>query len=378
MGPLNGIRVIELKGIGPGPYAGMLLADLGAKVISVERARQPTGIGAPAAHDIHCRGKRSITLNLKTAAGIETALGLIDQADMLIEGFRPGVMEKLGLGPNVCHARNSKLIYGRMSGWGQEGPLSNTAGHDLNYIALTGALAAIGDKDKPIPPLNLVGDYAGGSLFLVMGMLAALHAATLTGKGDVVDAAIIDGSASLMSILHSLYSLKSWAPQRESNLLDGAAHFYQCYETADGKFVSIASIEPQFYALLIEKAELDESEFADQMNPLEWAAKSGKLAGVIKSKTREQWVEIMQGSDVCFAPVLDFTEAPMHPHHQARQTYIKINGVTQPAPAPRFNTHSLTTPNAPSKEGADTEAVLADFGFSEQEIRNLSEKGVLG
>ncbi len=377
MGPLNGIRVIEFKGIGPGPYAGMLLADMGAEVISVERSRQASGIGAPSAMDIHCRGKKSIALNLKSTQGVETALSLIEQSDMLIEGFRPGVMEKLGLGPQDCHARNAKLIYGRMSGWGQTGPLAKAAGHDLNYIALTGALAAIGPKDKPVPPLNLIGDFAGGSLFLVMGMLAALHAATLTGKGDVIDAAIVDGGASLMGMMHTLHSLNAWAPQRESNLLDGAAHFYQCYETADAKFVSIGSIEPQFYALLLKKAGLDETEFADQMNPATWSVNASKLGEVIKTKTRDQWCEIMEGTDVCFAPVLDFTEAPLHPHNQARQNHIELNGVKQPAPAPRFQAHQLDTPEPPRAEGADTETVLAEFGFSEQEITALKQAGAL-
>ena len=368
MGPLHGIKVIELKGIGPGPYATMLLADMGAEVITVERGTTPSGIGFPSALDVNSRGKRSIALNLKSSEGLEALLRLIDSADMLVEGYRPGVAEKLGFGPEVCHARNPKLIYGRMTGWGQTGPLSKVAGHDINYIALTGSLAAIGTAEQPLPPLNIVGDYAGGSLFLVMGMLAALHVATTTGQGDVVDAAITDGSASLMSIAYTSHALKAWAPRRQSNLLDGAAPFYRCYECADGKHISIGSIEPQFYALLIDLADLDADAFGDQHNIASWADKTQQLATVFKTKTRDQWCEIMEGTDVCFAPVLDFTEAPLHPHHQARETYIDIGGVVQPAPAPRFQQRTLPKPSQGPSEGADTEAVLAELGFAEDEI----------
>ena len=377
MGPLDGIKVIEMRGIGPGPYAGMLLADMGAEVICIDRARKASGIAPPAQHQIHSRGKKSVAINLKSADGVATLLSLIEQSDMLIEGFRPGVMEKLGLSPEICHARNPKLIYGRITGWGQTGPLAKTAGHDLNFISLTGALAAIGPQDKPVPPLNLVGDYAGGSLFLVMGMLAALHVATLTGKGDVIDAAITDGSASLMGIVHTAYSLKGWMPSRESNLLDGGAHFYRCYETADGKQLSIGSIEPQFYALLMEKAELDPEVFGQQMNPAQWADKGEMLSKVIKQKTRDQWNEIFAGTDACVAPVLDFTEAPMHEHNKARATYISLNGVTQPAPAPRFANHVAEQPKMSGSEGSDTKSVLSEFGFDEAELEALEQSGAL-
>lgn len=377
MGPLDGIKVIEMRGIGPGPYAGMLLADMGAEVICIDRARKASGIAPPAQHQIHSRGKKSVAINLKSADGVATLLSLIEQSDMLIEGFRPGVMEKLGLSPEICHARNPKLIYGRITGWGQTGPLAKTAGHDLNFISLTGALAAIGPQDKPVPPLNLVGDYAGGSLFLVMGMLAALHVATLTGKGDVIDAAITDGSASLMGIVHTAYSLKGWMPSRESNLLDGGAHFYRCYETADGKHLSIGSIEPQFYALLMEKAELDPEVFGQQMNPAQWADKGEMLSKVIKQKTREQWDEIFAGTDACVAPVLDFTEAPMHEHNKARATYISLNGVTQPAPAPRFANYVAEQPKMSGSEGSDTKSVLSEFGFDEAELEALEQSGAL-
>ncbi|GAA6137233.1 CaiB/BaiF CoA-transferase family protein [Arenicella sp. 4NH20-0111] len=377
MGPLNGVKVIELKGIGPGPYAGMLLADMGAEVIVVERARSPNGISFPASVDINCRGKSSIALNLKNEKGVETLLKLIESADMLLEGFRPGVAEKLGFGPEVCHQRNAKLVYGRVTGWGQYGPLSQVAGHDINYISLTGVLAATGESAKPTPPLNLVGDYAGGSLFLVMGMLAALHAAKETGVGDVIDAAITDGSANLMSVIHTSASIKAWQPNRSANMLDGGAHFYRTYETSDAKFVSVGSIEPQFYDLLLERAELDSSLFSDQHNPGKWREMGIELEQVFKAKTRDQWCEILEGTDVCFAPVLDYTEAPMHPHNKARETYIKLNGITQPAPAPKFSNNELSKPEAPRKEGQDTEVILQSVGFTDSEIQELIISGAV-
>lgn len=377
MGPLKGIKVIELKGIGPGPYAGMLLADMGAEVVSVERSRGPNGVSLPASIDVICRGKKSIVLNLKHPDGLATLLKLIESADMLIEGYRPGVAEKLGFGPDVCHTFNPALIYGRITGWGQTGPLANVAGHDINYISLTGALAAIGGQDQPVPPLNLIGDYAGGSLFLVMGMLAALHAAKQTGKGDVIDAAITDGSANLMSMIYSLQQARSWQPKRAANLLDGAAHFYRTYETADNKFVSIGSIEPQFYALLIEKAGLDKRRFAAQHDASRWPDMAIEMEDVFKQRTRDEWCDIMEGTDVCFAPVLDYNEAATHPHNQARDTYIDVGGVTQPAPAPRFAEHSCAKPSAPSSEGHDTQSVLRDCGFSESDVAELVRSGAI-
>ncbi len=377
MGPLSGIKVIEIKGIGPGPFAGMLLADLGAEVIVVERSRQPSGISFPSSVDINCRGKRSIALNLKTKQGLETLLSLVKTADMLIEGFRPGVAEKLGFGPSVCHELNAKLVYGRITGWGQTGPLSQVAGHDINYISLTGALAAIGTSNSPVPPLNLVGDYAGGSLYLVMGMLAALHSAQKDGKGDVVDAAITDGTASLMSVIHTSAKLGAWQTQRQSNMLDGGAHFYRTYKTADGKHISIGSIEPQFYALLIEKAQLDPKEFQNQLDPRGWSELSEKLEDVFSQKTRDEWCEIMEGTDICFAPVLDYSEAQNHPHNQARSTYIDIAGTVQPAPAPKFSENVLDRPNPPESEGLSTESVLLDAGFSEDEIQELIDCGAI-
>lgn len=377
MGPLAGIKVIELKGIGPGPYAGMLLADMGAEVIVIERSRHPNGIANASEKDINSRGKKSISLNLKHPDGIETLLKLVESADMLLEGFRPGVTERLGFGPAVCHARNPQLIFGRITGWGQTGPLAKVAGHDINYISIAGALGSIGTKYKPIPPLNLVGDYAGGSLFLVMGMLAALHERNQSGKGQVIDAAITEGTASLMSVFYSLHNVGQWTPTRGSNLLDGGAHFYDTYETADGKFVSIGSIEPQFYQMLIEKAELDPAQFANQNDPKNWPELKKALEKVFKARTRDQWCELLEGSDVCFAPVLDFTEAPQHPHNIARSTFIKIDGVVQPGIAPKFSRSDCATPAAPKAEGCDTESVLRNLGLLDEDIQNLRSSGAV-
>ncbi len=377
MGPLAGIKLLEMKGIGPGPYAGMLLADMGAEVIVVERSTSSSSIAAPSKTDPNSRGKKSIALNLKSAEGLATLLTLVEQVDGIFEGFRPGVAERLGFGPDECLKRNPKLVYGRMTGWGQTGPLANSAGHDINYISLTGSLAAIGDSKKPIPPLNLVGDYAGGSMFLVMGMLAAIIHAQKTGEGQVIDTAITDGSASLMSMFYGMDNLGLWNTNRGGNLLDGAAHFYDVYETLDGKFVSIGSIEPQFYAQLIEKANLDPELFAEQLNPAKWPELKERLTEVFKSKTRDQWCELMEGTDICFAPVLDYREAPLHAHNQARQTYVELGGVTQPAPAPRFSKSQLPQPRQGSAEGADTDTVLAGFGFEAGEIAALKSSGAI-
>jgi alpha-methylacyl-CoA racemase len=296
---------------------------------------------------------------------------------MLFEGFRPGVAERLGFGPEHCHARNPRLVYGRITGWGQTGPLAKTAGHDINYISLTGSLAAIGNPDKPTVPLNLVGDYAGGSMYLVMGMLAALYEAQRSGKGDVIDAAITDGSASLMSMFHSMDKLGAWIPERGSNMLDGPAPFYDVYETSDGRFVSIGSIEPQFYALLVEKTGVDPEAFANSYDKSQWPQMKERLIEVFKTKSQAQWCELMEGTDLCFAPVLNYREAPAHPHNAARNTYIDIDGLTQPAPAPRFARSDCATPSSPSSEGADTQEVLTQWGFSEQEITALGVDGAL-
>lgn len=376
MGPLQGIKIIEMGAIGPGPFAGMLLADMGAEVIVVERYSVSKEHRMP---DCNRRGKKSIALNLKQPEGVETLLQLIEQADVLFEGFRPGVIERLGLGPDICLARNPRLIYGRMTGWGQEGPLAKAAGHDINYISLTGALFATGRADdKPVPPLNLVGDYGGGGMFLVTGILAALIETQRSGKGQVVDAAMTDGSAVLMSIFNSLHAMGMWTPKRGVNLLDSGAHFYDTYETKDGKYVSIGSLEPQFYAQLIEKAGLDPERFSNQMNQREWPTLKEKLSEVFKRKTQAEWCEIMEGSDVCFAPVLDFIEAQQHPHNVARETYIEVDGLVQPAPAPRFSRTPSEVQFGPRAAGENTDEVLQTWGFSADRIRELREGKALG
>ena len=331
-GPLAGVRSVEFAGIGPGPFACMLLADMGAEVVTLDRVGARKNLKS-----VSGRGRKVVELDLKNQASIAQVLDLLANADALIEGFRPGVMERLGLGPDVVQARNPRLVYGRMTGWGQEGPLAQAAGHDINYISLTGALAAIGPKEKPVPPLNLVGDFGGGALYLVVGVLAALLEAKKSGKGQVVDAAMCDGAASLMSMFFDMTAMGRWTEGRENNFLDGGAHFYGVYECACGNFISIGSIEPQFYALLRQLAGLTDSGFDAQMDRKAWPALRQKLVDVFKTKTREEWCKIMEGTDVCFAPVLTMAEAPQHPHMAARKIFISRHGVTQPAPAPRFS-----------------------------------------
>ncbi len=331
-GPLAGYRVVEFAGIGPGPFACMLLADMGAEVVTLDRVGAKKNMKSVAG-----RGRRMIELDLKDRGAIAQVLDLLAGADALIEGFRPGVMERLGLGPDVVLARNPKLVYGRMTGWGQQGPLAQAAGHDINYISLTGALAAIGPAERPVPPLNLVGDFGGGALYLVVGVLAALLEASKSGEGQVVDAAMCDGAASLMSMFFDMAAIGRWSEGRENNFLDGGAHFYGVYECACGNFISIGSIEPQFYALLREHAGLSDAAFDAQMDRNAWPALKAKLTEVFRSKTREEWCKIMEGTDICFAPVLTMAEAPDHPHMAARGVFVKRHGVTQPAPAPRFS-----------------------------------------
>jgi alpha-methylacyl-CoA racemase len=331
-GPLKGVRVIEFAGIGPGPFACMMLADMGAEVITLDRVGARKNLKSVAG-----RGRKVVELDLKDKASIAKVLDLLANADALIEGFRPGVMERLGLGPDVVLARNPRLVYGRMTGWGQSGPLALAAGHDINYISVTGALAAIGGKDKPVPPLNLVGDFGGGALYVVVGVLAALLEAGKSGKGQVVDAAMCDGAASLMSMFFDMTAAGRWKEERESNMLDGGAHFYGVYECKDGKFVSIGSIEPQFYALLRKLANLTDADYDAQMEAKGWPSLKEKLNKVFKSKTRDEWCAIMEGSDVCFAPILTMSEATKHPHMTAREVFVNRHGVMQPAPAPRFS-----------------------------------------
>ena len=371
MGPLKGYRILEIAGIGPGPFCGMILSDLGAEVIRVDRA---SARGSGNKFDVLSRGRRSIAVDLKNRDGVETVLRLVEKCDALFEGFRPGVMEKLGLGPEVCQGRNEKLVYGRMTGWGQHGTIEKAAGHDINYIALSGALHAIGRAgEKPVPPLNLVGDFGGGGMLLALGIVAALLEAQKSGKGQVVDAAMTDGSALLMAMMYGFHGMGTWSNNRGKNLLDTGTHFYETYECADGKWVAIGSIEPQFYALLMEKAELTDPDFKNQMNPAKWPELKEKLAAVFKEKTRDQWCELMEGTDVCFAPVLDFDEAPKHPHNVARETFVEVGGVTQPAPAPRFSRTPGEIQTAPAKAGAQTDEILADCGFSASEIASLKE-----
>ena len=366
-GPLNGIKIVEFAGIGPGPFCAMLLSDMGAEIIRIDRKGSRGG----SVNDIGSRGRKSVALDLKKPEGIEACLKLIEAADVVQEGFRPGVMERLGLGPDVCLARNPKLVYGRMTGWGQYGPLANAAGHDINYIALTGALAAIGRKEAPVPPLNLVGDFGGGALYLAMGICAALIEAGKSGKGQVVDCAMTDGATSLMSMFYGMKASGIWSTNRSDNMLDGAAHFYDVYETADGKFVSIGSIEPQFYALLREKAGFDDSAFDAQMDRSAWPELKQKVADAFKTKNRDEWDAIMLGTDICYAPVLDMDEAYHHPHNQARETLVEIDGVVQPNVAPRFSrTESKIQGPAPTN-GQHNDTALNEWGFSDDEVAAL-------
>jgi alpha-methylacyl-CoA racemase len=371
MGPLNGYTVIELAGIGPAPMGGMMLADMGAEVIRIDRA------GGMVMKDVSTRGKKSVVVNLKDPNGLETLLRMVENADVLIDPYRPGVCEKLGIGPSVCLARNPKLIFARMTGWGQEGPLAQSAGHDINYISITGALYAMGRKgEKPVPPLNLVGDMGGGGMLLVNGVLAALLETANSGKGQVIDVAMVDGAAQLMWMFHSFEAMGLWdATERESNMLDGGAHFYDTYECADGEYISIGSIEPQFYALLKERAGLTEEDFGAQNDQSQWSAMKEKLTTVIKQKTQAQWSEIMEGTDVCFAPVLNFLDAPKHPANIARNTYIEVDGLVQPAPAPRFGRTPSEVRHGGHDVGQDTDAVLMEMGFGEQELAGLRADG---
>jgi alpha-methylacyl-CoA racemase len=372
-GPLHSVKVLEFAGIGPGPFCGMLLSDLGADVVRIDRKGGARG----AKSDITARGRRSVAMDLKSSAAVEACLCLMETADAVFEGFRPGVMERLGLGPETALARNPRLVYGRMTGWGQDGPLASAAGHDMNYIALTGALHAIGVDDKPVPPLNLIGDFGGGALYLAFGLLAAVIHARATGKGQVVDCAMIDGAASLMAMFYGFKAAGMWKETRRSNLLDGGAHFYDTYRCADGLWVSIASIEPQFYALLLEKTGISDPEFGAQMDRASWPALRLRLAAVIATKTREEWRAIMEGSDVCFAPVLTLEEAPAHPHNVARKTFVEVDGVVQPAPAPRFSSSPGAVAGPPPTAGAHNRAALTDWGFSEAQIDALQAAGAL-
>jgi len=378
-GPLHGVTVVEMAAIGPCPFAGMLLADMGAHVVRIDRLPGPRRpIDDWTANDtLVDRGRLSVALNLKQPRGVALALDIIAGADILIEGFRPGVMERLGLGPEHCRVRNPRLVYGRMTGWGQTGPLAQTAGHDINYIALTGALHAMGSADRaPTPPLNLVGDYGGGALYLAMGVLAALVDAARTGQGQVVDAAMVDGAASLMTMAYSLMARGQWSNRRQSNLIDGAAPFYGVYECADGKFLALGAIEPQFYAELLRRCDIRDPDFQDQWDTARWPDLRQRMAAQLRTRNRDEWCTLLAGSDACAAPVLDMHEAPHHPHLQARNTFVEVDGVNRPSPAPRFE-RGQEQVNAPPKIGADTHHVLSKLGLDARQIAALQADNVI-
>ena len=375
MSTLKGTKIIEIAGIGPAPFAGMLLADMGAEVILVDR-KQNYGKGSK--FEVSGRGKKSIAVDLKSEKGIELVLKLVESADALIEGFRPGVMERLGLGPEICLQKNENLIFGRMTGWGQTGPLANAAGHDINYISLAGALGSTGRNGQPpAPPLNLIGDFGGGGMLLALGICAALVNVKNGGKGQVIDAAMTEGTAQLMSMIYGMKASGFWTDQQQSNLLDGATHFYDSYECKDGKFVSLGSIEPQFYSILLDKMELDSNEFSEQMNREKWNEYKAKFKKVFLSKTRDEWCEIMEGTDICFAPVLSMDEAINHPHNKERNAFSTIDEVIQPSPAPLFSETPSKIKHLQNPIGEDTKEILDSIGWTEQ-IDDLISSMVIG
>jgi alpha-methylacyl-CoA racemase len=376
-GPLQGLKVVEMAGLGPAPFCAMMLADMGADVVRIERPGAPSVTGAAGRFDVTARSRRALALDLKNPLATSAVLALVEQADVLIEGFRPGVMERLGLGPEPCMARRPSLVYGRMTGWGQSGPLAQAAGHDINYIALTGALHAIGGPSAPpVPPLNYVGDFGGGAMMLAFGVLCALHHARNGGAGQVVDAAMTDGAALLSAMMYGMHAAGAWSNRRGENMLDGGAHFYGCYECSDGRHVSIGSIEPQFYAQLLQRTGIEDAEFSAQLDAARWPRLKARLADVFRTRTRDEWCKRMEGSDVCFAPVLDWDEAPQHPHNVARQTFVTVDGVVQPAPAPRFSATPAAPPRAASLAG-ESAAVFSDWGVAPQTLQSLREAGLV-
>lgn len=380
MGPLAGVRIVEMSGIGPGPVCGMMLADLGADVTVVDRKGATLQLGpTEPKNDLTRRGKRSIALDLKTPGAAEVVLKLVESADGLIEGFRPGVMERLGLGPEACLARNPRLVFGRLTGWGQSGPLAPVAGHDLNYVALTGILHHAGQRNAPPTiPATIVGDVGGGALFMALGIVSGILNARATGKGQVVDAAIVDGCAVMSALMQSARLMGRWSDRRESNFLDGAAHWYDSYQCSDGLYVTVGALEPQFYRLLLEKLGLQGQGLEDaHFDVKRWPELSEKFAAIFRTRTRAEWCELLEGTDVCFAPVLNFGEAMEHPHNVARGTYPLVNGVRQPAPAPRFSATPSEIGRAPVPIGTDTRDVLASIGCSEAEISGLAGAGVI-
>jgi alpha-methylacyl-CoA racemase len=376
-GPLAGLRIIEIAGIGPGPFCAMLLADMGAEVIRVNRS-------AGAALDVAelpflARGRRSIALDLKSEAGLGALLKLVEKADALIEGFRPGVTERLGFGPEVCLERNPALVYGRMTGWGQTGPMAQMAGHDINYISISGALGAIGRKgEAPLAPLNLVGDFGGGGMLLAFGVLAALLERQRSGRGQVVDASMVEGSALLMTMMYEMLAAGFWNLERGTNPLDCGAPFYDSYECADGKFISLGSLEPKFFAVLIDELGLEKSDQAGRNDPANWPSLRKRIDAAVRQRTRKEWEDALGGSDACFAPVLDMSEAPSHPHNVARETFVDVGGVTQPAPAPRFSRTPGSVSAPAAARGEHGREILADWGFGVEEIEQLeSARGLL-
>jgi alpha-methylacyl-CoA racemase len=378
MGPLNGVRVIEIASLAPAPFGCMILADLGADVLRVDRAER-CGPQARVPTDPLSRGRRSIGLNLKDEAAVEILLRLIEEADVLVEGFRPGVAERLGFGPDVCAERNPRLIFARMTGWGQDGPLAPTAGHDIDYIAISGALGPIGRAgERPVPPLNLVGDFGGGGMLLAMGILAALVERATSGAGQVVDAAMVDGSALLTSFLYGMLATGAWQDRRGSNLLDGGAPFYDTYVCADGGYVAVGALEPQFYAALLAGLGLSDAGLPPQHDRAGWPVLRERFAAAFASRTRDAWAEVFAGTDACVSPVLSLAEAPVHPHAAARDAFVEVGGVVQPAPAPRFSRSAAGQPAAPPRPGADTDGVLASLGLPDGAIADLRARGVIG
>ncbi len=378
MGPLSGVRVVEIASLAPAPFGCMVLADLGAEVLRVDRAER-CGPNAPAPPDPLSRGRRSVGLNLKDAAAVELLLRLLDDADVLVEGFRPGVAERLGFGPQLCAERNPRLVYARMTGWGQDGPLAPTAGHDIDYIAVSGALGTIGRAgERPVPPVNLVGDFGGGGMLLALGILAALVERSRSGRGQVVDAAMVDGSALLTSFIYGLRAAGGWQDERGTNLLDGGAPFYDTYATSDGQYVAVGALEPQFYAALLRGLGLADAELPAQLDRSGWPVLRQRFTEVFASRTRTEWEGVFAGTDACVAPVLGMAEAARYPHAVAREAFVDVGGVTQPAPAPRFSRSAAAVPAPPPRPGADTDSVLAGLGLGQEEVAGLRARGVVG
>jgi len=378
MGPLRSVKVIEIASLAPAPFGCMILADLGADVLRVERAER-CGPGARAPLDPLSRGRRSVGLNLKDPAAVELLLRLIEDADVLVEGFRPGVAERLGFGPDVCAQRNPRLIFARMTGWGQDGPLAPTAGHDIDYIAISGALGPIGRAgEAPVPPVNFVGDFGGGGMLMALGILAALVERGSSGQGQVVDAAMVDGSALISSFLYGLRASGGWQDQRGTNLLDTGAPFYDTYATADGGYVAVGALEPQFYAALLDGLGLTDAGLPAQHDRSAWPVLRERFAATFASRSRDEWAEVFAGTDACVSPVLSLSEAPVHPHATARNAFVEVGGVIQPAPAPRFGRSPAGVPAAPPAPGADTDAVLAGLGLAADDVAGLRARGVVG